>query len=85
MARNKREGHLDQPTRNHLSALDRALLDLSIDSMEQQPDEFTVEDLLKAANNNTSLTTIRRKARKLVEAGKWSCRCLKGIKYFKVI
>jgi hypothetical protein len=53
--------------------------------MEQQPDEFTVEDLLKAANNNTSSTTIRRKARELVEDGKWSCRCLKGIKYFKVI
>jgi hypothetical protein len=53
--------------------------------MEQQPDEFTVDDLLKASNSNASATTIRRKARDLVEAGKWSCRSLKGIKYFKVI
>jgi len=85
MARNKREGHLDQPTRNHLSVLEKALFDIAIETQEKQPDEFTVEDLLKAANNNTSSTTIRRKARELVEAGKWSCRSLKGIKYFKVI
>lgn len=85
MASNKKRNGLDQSPRDTLTALDRALLDLSIDSMEQQPDEFTVDDLLKASNSNASATTIRRKARDLVEAGKWSCRSLKGIKYFKVI
>jgi len=85
MASNKKRNGLDQSARDTLTALDRALLDLSIDSMEQQPDEFTVDDLLKASNSNASATTIRRKARYLVEAGKWSCRSLKGIKYFKVI
>jgi len=83
MAGNKKRIGLDQPPRDTLTALDRALLDLSIDSTEPQPDEFTVEDLRKALNSNASSTTIRRRARELVEAGKWSVRYLKGIKYFK--
>ena len=45
MASNKRGGHLDKPTRNHLSALDRLIEEQFNASQPIQPDEFTMAQI----------------------------------------
>ncbi len=45
MARNERRGHLDQSTRNHLSALDRLIEEQFNASQPIQPDEFTMAQI----------------------------------------
>jgi len=85
MADNKKRNGLGQPARNTLTALDRALLDLSIDTQERQPDEFSIKDLLEAAGNNFKITAIRMRAYKLVKEGKWSVRSIRGVMYYKAI
>jgi len=42
MASYKRKGHLDQSTRNHLSALDAFIKEQAAAMQPIQPDEFTV-------------------------------------------
>lgn len=83
MARNKRSReHLDQPTRNHLSVLEKALFDIAIETQEKQPDEFTINDLLQAAGGNSSESALRRKVRMMVDSKKWKFRSVKGMKYY---
>jgi hypothetical protein len=65
--------------------LDKALLDISIDNQAKQPDEFTINDLLKASGNNYKRTAIRMRAYKMVEEGKWSVRNIAGVLYYKGI
>lgn len=56
MARNERRGHLDQSTRNHLSALDKLIEQQFNDSQPIQPDEFTMAQITdKLAQNGQKL------------------------------
>lgn len=82
MANHKKRGGLDQPTRNTLSALDRALLDLATDTQEKQPNEFTFKELMKAFDGKLGRTAIQTRVAKMVDQGKWKVRCVKGVKYY---
>ena len=82
MANNKKRIGLDQSSRNTLNALDRALLDLAIETLEKQPNEFTVADLVEKSNNFISVTNVRMKAYDLVAQGKWKVRRVKGVNFY---
>lgn len=82
MASNKKRIGLDKPTRDTLSALDRALLDLATDTQEKQPNEFTFKELMKAFDGKLGRTAIQTRVAKMVDQGKWKVRCVKGVKYY---
>lgn len=82
MASNKKRIGLDKPTRDTLSALDRALLDLATDTLEKQPNEFTFKELMKAFDGKLSRTAIQTRVTKLVNEGKWKVRCVKNVNYY---
>ena len=79
---NGKRKRLDQPARDTLSALDRALLDLAIDTQDKRPDEFTIKDLVNNANGTLQYSAMNVRAQKLVKEGKWKVRNLKGVNYF---
>lgn len=82
MANNQKRERLGQPARDTLSVLDKALLDLAIDTQEKQPNEFTINDLIEQANGSLQASAMKVKARKLVSEGKWKVRCLRGTKLY---
>jgi hypothetical protein len=72
MARNKRGGHLDQSTRNHLSALDKLIEQQFSDSQPIQPDEFTMAQISEQlASNGQKLgeNALNRKMNQLLTDG----------------
>jgi len=82
MANHKKRIGLDQPARDTLSALDRALLDLALDTQEKQPNEFTIKDLVESTNRTLQYSAMKVRAQKMVKDGKWKVRALKGVKYY---
>ena len=77
MACNKRTGHLDKSTRNHLSKLDELIKAEVEASKPREPDEFTVSDYierLKASGLKINLSSCNRKLKDLEEAGVLKCR-----------
>lgn len=70
MAGDTRRKGLDQPARNTLSAIDRALLDLIEKPL--QPDEFTVDMLMEKAD--IPRPTLSARMDKLVKEGKLTKR-----------
>jgi hypothetical protein len=75
MASNKRRGHLDQPTRNHLSAIEAALAELI--PKPKQPDEFTTMELWESAGGKASgitLSSIRCRLDRAIKAGSFVTR-----------
>lgn len=82
MASNKKRIGLGQPARDTLSALDRALLDLALDTQEKQPDEFTIKDLVESTNGTLQYSAMKVRAQKMVKDGKWKVRVLRGAKYY---
>ncbi len=82
MANNKKRIGLDQPARDTLSALDRALLDLALDTQEKQPDEFTLKELMKSFEGKIGRTAIQTRVAKLIDENKWKVRCVKGVNYY---
>lgn len=79
---NGKRKRLDQPARDTLSALDRALLNLATDTQEKQPNEFTFKELMKAFDGKLGRTAIQTRVSKLVDEGKWKVRCVKGVNYY---
>jgi hypothetical protein len=72
MASNKRGGHLDKPTRNHLSALDRLIEEQFNASQPIQPDEFTLAQISEQlASNGKKLgeSALNRKMNQLLTDG----------------
>jgi len=70
MASNKRRGHLDQSTRNHLSGIEAALA--HVVSKPQQEDEFTARELFERAlikDKSTTTASIRCKLNRMQDAG----------------
>ncbi len=82
MANHKKRIGLDKPARNTLSALDRALLDLAIDTQEKQPNEFTFKELMKGLGGKSGRSAIQTRVIKLVEEGKWKVRTVKNVKLY---
>lgn len=72
MARNKRGGHLDQSTRNHLSALDRLIEEQFTASQPIQPDEFTlarIGDQLASKGQKLGESALNRRMNQLLADG----------------
>lgn len=72
MARNKRGGHLDQSTRNHLSALDRLIEEQFSASQPIQPDEFTmaqIGDQLASKGQKLGESALNRRMNQLLADG----------------
>ena len=72
MASHKRRGHLDQSTRNHLSALDAYIKEQAVELQPMQPDEFTVYDYIdkmKDQGVKISMTVASRNMRNLTDEG----------------
>lgn len=72
MASNKRKGHLDQSTRNHLSALDAFIKEQAAIMQPIQPDEFTVYtymDKMKDQGVNLGMSKASRMLDDLVNSG----------------
>lgn len=72
MASNKRKGHLDQSTRNHLSALDAFIKEQAAAMQPIQPDEFTVYDYMdkmKDQGVKIAFSSAVRKMSDLIDTG----------------
>ena len=72
MARNERRGHLDKPTRDHLSALDKLINEQFTASQPIQPDEFTIAQIAdKLAQNGQKLgeSALNNRMRQLLDDG----------------
>lgn len=85
MASNKKRNGLDQPARDTLSALDRALLDLATDTKEKQPNEFTFKELMNSFEGKLGRFAIQCRVQKLLKEGKWKVRTVKNVKFYSQV
>lgn len=77
MASNKRGGHLDLSTRNHLSALD-AFIKAQVEANKpMQPDEFTIYDYIQKMKDQGIVignSVASRNIKNLIDAGQVTSR-----------
>lgn len=85
MASNKKRNGLDQPPRDTLSALDRALLDLATDTLEKQPNEFTFKELMDSFEGKLGRFAIQTRVAKMLDQGKWKVRTVKNVKFYSQV
>lgn len=79
MASNKRRGHLDKPTRNHLTGIEAALQ--AMYNAPRQEDEFTARELyekISLIDKAATISSVLSKLNRMKETGSCTSRKTKA-------